>query len=226
MTGIKIGTDGFIRVVDRLGDDTNIVNAARVSFGKSIQDIEEKDIKLLNYLATHNHTSPFRHVCVQFHIKAPEFVARQMYKHVVGSAYSFPDTAWNEASQRYIEIQNTHWNPSLFRKQSVNKKQGSDEEAIEQNAIALCIFEQAMKDSFSAYNRLLDLGVCKEQARTVLPLACHTEWYWTASLQAIHHFVKLRKDSHAQKEIQDYAIAMETLVRSLYPHAWEALLNG
>jgi thymidylate synthase (FAD) len=219
---IDIGK-GFVSVVDLMGSDATAVNAARVSFGKRIDQIRDQDKKLLDYLATHGHTSPFRHCQVQFHIKAPEFVARQWYKHVVGAEYSFKDQGWNEISGRYVEYDVEHWQPEHLRKQAADKKQGSMCEFVEDEHILLEEYKLKIDDMHNFYLKLLQQGVCKEQARTVLPVNFYTEWYWTASLQTISHFVKLRTDSHAQAEIQDYANIVNDCMLKLFPNAWRAL---
>lgn len=216
---------GFVVVEDVLGTDATIVNAARVSFGKSICQIREQDKHLLNYLAKHGHTSPFRHVYVQFHIKAPEFVARQWYKHIVGSEYSFKDMPWNEISGRYVEYDLESFIPKKLRAQSKDSKQGSSDEEIVSDEL-MVLFEKHVSDSFSLYNKMLSAGVAKEQARTILPLTFYTEWYWTASLQAIAHFVSLRSSSSAQIEIREYANMIEDCMVFLFPNAWKAIVEA
>jgi thymidylate synthase (FAD) len=213
---------GFISVVDKLGDDTTIVNAARVSFGKTIKEIRNQDKVLLYYLASHKHTSPFRHAIIQFHIKAPEVVARQAFKHIIGSDYAFKDTAWNEISGRYVEYKVESYLPTRLRKQSKDNKQGSSGEVVEDPRL-LEEFKEQVESCFALYQKMVDAGVAKEQARMILPLTFYTEWYWTASLQAVHHFVKLRQDVHAQAEIREYADIMASHAAQLYPSAWEAL---
>lgn len=215
--------NGFIEVIDSLGTDSTVVNAARVSFGKKITELEEKDIKLLEYLAKNNHTSPFRHCSVQFHIKAPEFVARQFWKHCVGADYTFKDTAWNELSGRYVTYSPESWIPSTLRQQSVDKKQGSSIQPIANQDYFIEMYKNANQAAYDVYEAMLKAGVCREQARTILPINIYTEWYWTASLQAIHHFVKLRNESHAQEEIQEYARVMNDLMKDLFPNAWKSL---
>lgn len=214
---------GFVKVVDVLGSDATVVNAARVSFGKQISNIREQDKHLLKYLSEHGHTSPFRHCYVQLHVKAPEFVARQWYKHVVGTEYSFKDQPWNEISGRYVQYDFSSWEPENLRKQSADKKQGSSEEYVEHESELIAQYRKFTEDAYKFYDHLINQGVCKEQARTVLPLNFFTEWYWTASLQSLQHFVKLRTDTHAQVEIQDFAWAVDDLIRTLFPNAWVAL---
>lgn len=210
---------GFIQVIDKLGSDLTVVNSARVSFGKRKEIFDDNDRKLVRYLAKHKHWSPFRHLMVQFHVKAPEFVMRQWYKHVVGietsSSSSVKDHAWNEISGRYVPVTD-FYHPSNWRKQSENNKQAS-EGSIEDQAGARKIFDEAMSDIISAYEKLLQLGVAKEQARMILPLNQYTEVYWTASFQAIMNFIELRDEDTAQWEIREYAKAMKELMLGIYP---------
>ena len=215
--------DGFVKVVDVMGSDATVVNSARVSFGKRIDQIRDQDKKLLDYLSKNGHTSPFRHCTVQFHIKAPEFVARQWYKHIVGTEYSFKDAAWNEISGRYVTYDTEFWTPVKLRKQSADKKQGSSNESVENEDALIQRYKEITQNMFKAYEEMLAAGVCKEQARTLLPLNFYTEWYWTASLQAVAHFVKLRTDPHAQVEIQDFATGINDMMLALFPNAWRAL---
>lgn len=214
---------GFVKVVDLMGSDATVVNAARVSFGKTINMIRDQDKKLLDYLSTHGHSSPFRHCYVQLHVKAPEFVARQWYKHIVGTEYSFKDQPWNEISGRYVEYDYSSWEPESLRKQSKDKKQGSSDETVENEVELIERYKKITNDAHAFYHELIAKGVCKEQARTVLPVNFYTEWYWTASLQSLQHFVKLRTDPHAQAEIQDFAWAVNDMMTVLFPNAWKAL---
>lgn len=218
----ELAGGGFLRVVDVLGSDATVVNAARVSFGKSISSIRDQDKKLLKYLADNAHTSPFRHVYVQLHVKAPEFVARQWYKHVVGSEYSFKDMPWNEISGRYVEYDMEYFTPSELRKQSSNNKQGSSSEVVEDDTL-LEAFKQSVELAHTTYHKLVAAGVAKEVARTLLPLNFYTEWYWTASLQCIEHFTRLRSAAHAQVEIREYANLLNDAMLTLFPNAWKAL---
>ncbi|HRE42237.1 MAG TPA: FAD-dependent thymidylate synthase [Ignavibacteria bacterium] len=210
---------GFIEVVDKLGSDLTVVNSARVSFGKRKTEFDDSDRKLVKFLAKHKHWSPFRHLVVQFHIKAPEFVMRQWYKHVVGietsSSYATKDHAWNEISGRYVPVTD-YYSPSNWRRQSDNNKQAS-EGSIEEQGDADKIFNDAMKSITEHYEQLLSLGVAKEQARLILPLNQYTEVYWTASFQAIMNFIELRDEATAQWEIRQYAIALKELMMEIYP---------
>lgn len=210
---------GFIEVIDKLGSDLTVVNSARVSFGKRKETFDSSDRKLVKFLAKNKHWSPFRHMMVQFHVKAPEFVMRQWYKHVVGietsSSSSAKDHAWNEISGRYVPVSDFYI-PANWRKQSENNKQASEGSIEDQNS-ANEIFNSAMNDILNSYQKLLDLGVAKEQARMLLPLNQYTEVYWTASFQAIMNFIDLRDEATAQWEIREYAIAMKELMYNIYP---------
>jgi thymidylate synthase (FAD) len=219
---VLLSSGGFVRIVDKLGSDLTVVNAARVSYGKEKEVFDDKDKKLLSYLADHNHQSPFRHAMVQMHVKASETVARQWYKHVVGSEYAFKDQPWNEISGRYVEYSPDHYLPAALKLQSTSSKQGSDGVHPQSDQL-LKAFKGVQDHATYVYNLLLEAGVSKEQARMILPVTFFTEWYWTASLQAIHHFVKLRSDAHAQEEIREYAIVLDDIMKKLYPNAWSAL---
>ena len=208
---------GFVELIDHMGNDLTTVNAARVSFGKRKEVFDDKDAGLIEYLADHEHTSPFRHSYLTFHVKAPIFVMRQWMKHRISSEF-------NELSGRYVEFEPEYYVPEVFRSQSKDLKQGSDGVCQDQKTKS-GIFADAIGETFNAYYHLLASGVCKEQARMVLPLALYTEVYWTASLQAVAHFIKQRTDSHAQWEIQQYASAVKELTMPLFPHSLAALLE-
>ena len=210
---------GFIEVVDSLGNDLTVVNAARVSFGKRKEVYDNSDERLVRYLAKHKHFSPFRHLQVQFHIKAPEFVMRQMYKHVVGiettSNSSTKDHAWNEISGRYVPVED-YYVPEVFRAQSVDNKQASEGE-VELQEECLRTWNDSITHAKIFYDGLLRRGVAKEQARCILPLSQYTEVYWTASFQAIVNFIELRDETTSQWEIQQYAKVMKELMLEVYP---------
>ena len=210
---------GFIQVVDSLGNDLTVVNSARVSFGKRKETFDKSDERLVRYLAKYKHYSPFRHLQVQFHIKAPEFVMRQWYKHVVGiettSNSATKDHAWNEISGRYVPVED-FYTPSVFRKQSEDNKQAT-EGAIEEQELALNKWNEVMSSITDGYHELLDMGVGKEQARAILPLNQYTEVYWTASFQAIMNFIELRAEKTSQWEIQEYAKTLQKLMFDVFP---------
>jgi len=217
----------IVTVIDTLGSDLTIVNAARVSFQNRKETFSEgADSKLLTYLAKHKHYSPFRHFFLQFHIKCPEFVARQLYKHVVGiectSSQPTKDHAWNEVSGRYVEI-HEFYQPYVWRKQSASNKQASDGPVDrEKNSTADIIYIDTLQTIMKAYNNLLNLGIAKEQARSILPMCFMTEFYWTASFQAIMNFIELRNAPDAQGEIQDIAVQIEEHVKKAFPYAYAA----
>ena len=222
----KVLDKGFIEVVDSLGNDLTVVNSARVSFGKRKKYWDKSDERLVRYLAKHKHYSPFRHLQVQFHIKAPEFVMRQWYKHVVGiettSNSSTKDHAWNEISGRYVEVED-YYIPNVWRKQSEDNKQASEGILSEiENERAIHAYDVALTTTKNMYERLVThYGIAKEQARIILPLSQYTEVYWTASFQAIMNFIELRNEKTSQVEIQEYAKVMLELMKETFPKITE-----
>ncbi|HJV21205.1 MAG TPA: FAD-dependent thymidylate synthase [Holophagaceae bacterium] len=221
VTEIPVLDKGFVKLIDHMGSDLSVVNAARVSFGKRKDAFDEGDAKLIRYLAKHEHTSPFRHTALTLHVKAPIFVFRQWMKHRIGSEF-------NEISGRYVVFPDDEFYvPEVFRQQSKDNKQGSFGEIAEDvRGPAAETFLQACKDSVKQYKALLEMGVCKEQARCVLPVGLYSEVYWTVSLQAAAHFIRLRTEGHAQWEIQQYAHAVAKVVEQVYPVSLKALLES
>ena len=218
---IDVLDKGYIEVVDKLGDDLTPVNAARVSFGTKSDTFEEKDRKLSKFLIKHKHFSPFRHQHVMMIIKAPEFVMRQWYKHVVGiettSSSVTKDHAWNEISGRYIPVQEYYY-PEVWRRQSEDNKQASEGELDElQQKRMTQMYSEYMKNVEMTYERMVDAGMAKEQARIVLPLSQYTLVYWTASFQSIMNFIELRDEPTAQWEIQEYAKVLKEIMFDVYP---------
>ena len=224
----KVLDKGFVEVVDSLGNDLTVVNSARVSFGKRKSVWSASDRRLVKYLAKYKHYSPFRHLQVQFHIKAPEFVMRQWYKHVVGiettSNSSTKDHAWNEISGRYVEVED-FYTPEVFRKQSEDNKQATEGE-VEQPHAAKHHWDMAMFHAKNHYEELLKQGVGKEQARAILPLNQYTEVYWTASFQAIMNFIELRNEKTSQWEIQQYAKVLLELMHETFPKITEIWIKA
>ena len=225
---IKVLDKGYIEVVDKLGDDLTPVNAARVSFGDRSNTFEEKDRKLSKFLIKNKHFSPFRHQHVMLIIKAPEFVMRQAYKHVVGiettSNSSTKDHAWNEISGRYTPVSD-YYIPEVWRKQSEDNKQASEGELddLQQKRMSE-IYKQYMRQVEMTYERMIDSGMAKEQARIVLPLSQYTKVWWTASFQSVMNFIELRDEKTAQVEIQEYAKALKKIMLEVYPETtklWE-----
>lgn len=211
-----------IELINSMGNDLSIVNDARASFEKTSQELNDKDIKLINYLIKHEHTSPFRGVVFKFKIKAPLYICRQWWKHVIASSHNDEQLGWNEKSFRYVAIDdsNEFYIPQIFRKQAKSNKQatsGALEES--ENLEAIAIYEQQCQASYQAYSQLLDLGVGREQARGVLIPAVYTSWVWTVSLQALLHFIGLRRGAGAQSEIGAYAEAITELIEPIVPVA-------
>jgi thymidylate synthase (FAD) len=216
-----------IELVASMGSDLDVVNDARASFDRASAQLTEGDIKLIKYLIKHKHTSPFRGVVFKFKVKAPLFVCRQWWKHVIASNHNEEQLGWNEKSFRYVPIDDAgdFYIPTVFRQQSENNKQATEGamagEAADQ---ARLIYEQQCQASFSAYRQLLALGVGREQARGVLVPSVYTSWVWTVSLQSLLHFVGLRLGKGAQQEIGAYAEAIFELVKESVPEtiaAWE-----
>ena len=212
-----------IALVDYMGSDLSVVNDARASFEKESLTLSERDIKLIQYLVEHEHTSPLRGTVFKFKVKAPLFVCRQWWKHVIASSHNEEQLGWNEKSFRYTEIDDSDefYVPSEFRLQSTSNKQ-STEGCIDDQELASKIYKRAIDDSFIAYQDLLSLGVGREQARGVLVPSVYTSWIWTASLQAALHFVNLRLGKGAQLEITRYAQAVHDLILPIIPETIKA----
>ena len=207
----------IVTLIDHMGSDLSVVNAARVSFAKVHEAFDEnKDTKLINYLAKHDHWSPFGHGSLQFHISAPVFVARQLVKHQVG-------LVWNEVSRRYVDSDPEFYIPEIWRGAPENKKQGSSDIAID---IDPNDFMQMMASAKWMYKHLLELGVCPEQARMVLPQAMMTEWYWSGTLYAFARVCNLRCKDDAQFETQMVAKQINKFAGERFPVSWKALRNG
>ena len=218
-----------VTLIDHMGDDLSVVNAARVSFGKKSEFVDgeikedeagpymemvlsNKDKKLIRYLAKHKHLSPFGHAFASFHVKAPIFVARQLVKHKF--------LRWNEISRRYVDDEPEFYHPTAWRGRSADKKQGSQGEvdtAIDPDYINTL--------STQIYKNLLKQEVAPEQARMVLPQSTMTEWYWSGSLDAFAAMCKLRCASDTQYESRIVADQISELMKELFPVSWEALME-
>jgi thymidylate synthase (FAD) len=201
-----------------MGDDLMVVNAARVSFAKEAIEFKEQDAKLINYLAKHNHISPFFHPQIQFRIKMPIFVAREWYRHQIGFSR-------NEVSRRYVSDTPECWDPTIedFRAKDEKVKQGSKETPVELADSAKSVYATTTRISLEAYDELLKLGVAPEIARTVLPQSMYTEFIETGSLAAYARLYKLRTSPDAQREIQKYAHMIGNLLAEKFPVSWKAL---
>lgn len=206
-------SDMQVDLIDHMGNDLTVVNAARVSFDKTSKELSHADIKLIYFLAKHQHWSPFSHAFLQFRIKAPIFVARQLGKHQVG-------LSWNEISRRYVDYEPEFYVPSKWRLRADNIKQGSSSEEIEYNVTSSMQYVQ------QTYDNLLREGVAPEMARMVLPQNMMTEWYWSGSLYAFARVCQLRLDSTAQVEVQEVARQLSAHCLTLFRHSWSALMKG
>jgi thymidylate synthase (FAD) len=230
------------------GSDLMVVDAARVSFDKSSQwickcggekcipdkdyfyhcaecgegdkvTLSKPDRKLINYLADHQHHSPFNHCFITMHVEAPLFVARQLVKHEY--------MPWNEVSGRYVTFEPEFHMPKSFRKKAVDKKQGSGKDLVDNSSLYLkMIFEDSHISSFNAYQSALRIGLCEEQARELLPLDLMTQWYWSGTLGAWAKMYGLRSSSSTQVETKEVAMLAGAIVSDLYPVSWDALANG
>jgi thymidylate synthase (FAD) len=210
---------GFVECMETFGTDLTVVNAARVSFAKESKEFSEQDGKLVRYLAKHNHISPFFHPQVRLRIKMPIFVAREWFRHTVGFAR-------NEVSRRYVDTPPECYIPKAedLRERDSNKKQGSKETATPYADHAHEQLETATAMAMETYHELLRNKVAPEVARMVLPQSMYTEFVETASLYAYARLCKLRLDPQAQKEIQEYANAVDSLLRTAFPVSWAALM--
>jgi len=215
---------GFVRLIDWMGEDLTVANAARVSFHKESQlnddgTLSTRDSKLIGYLAEHNHWTPFAHAVITLHIKAPIPIRAQFAKHTVG-------LVMNEVSRRYVTDTPEFYVPEWRAKPTDGAKQGSSDFILDETLFDLnTIYNKVIKDAEVAYNELLKAGVAPEQARFVIPQGVYTEWWWTGSLAAFARVVKLRADPHAQWEIRQYADAFDKLIRPLFPVSWAALMD-
>jgi len=205
-------------LIDSMGNDLTVVNAARVSFAKQKEVFDQKDEKLISYLAKHGHTSPFFHIMLQFRITAPIFVARQWYRHTVGFAR-------NEESRRYIRDEPQVFSPDSWRSAPEGSiKQGSGG-THEQSDTIQYAWEELSSHCVKTYNNLIEQGVAPEQARMILPQGVETSWVETASLYAYARLCNERLPEDAQKEIRDLAKQVDEQCRNVAPVSWEFLVN-
>lgn len=239
-----------VKLVDHMGTDLSVVNAARVSFAKESEweycagqvcmdlcerdgtvcpHLPERDAKLIRYLARHGHWTPFGHTSVSIHVKAPIFVARQLAKHQVG-------LVWNEVSRRYVDDEPEFFFPETWRgRPEGSVKQGSGDGEIvrfrmtdgveEWNTEPGSVYSAFISGVEHFYRCLIEGGVAPEQARMVLPQSMYTEWYWTGSIAAWARVCKLRLDSHAQKETREVAEQIDEVMEELFPISWKELMN-
>ena len=211
---------GAVEYVSHMGTDLSVVNAARVSFGSEKQDVDEKDIKLINYLMKHNHSSPFEHCALTYKFTVPLFIRSQHHRHRTW--------AYNEISRRYTSVDIKFYEPNEFRTQHKSNRQASNNELlnpiIEYNrsglpvsAVASEMVRAHHKECLKLFDNLLSSGVCREQARGVLPQNLYTQYFGTVNLHNLLKFVSLRVHEGAQWEIQEMAKGMLKIVEKLYP---------
>ncbi len=226
---IQVLDHGYVGVVDTLGTDLSVVNAARVSFNKESEEFNERDERLLAFLLREDHVSPLRHAALTFEVYAPLMVARQWWKHAVGSAHVEDQTGWNESSRRYItEVEEFYVpNSTEWRLAPANSKQGSGGSVPTETGEPLTELMNAfVGKGLEFYEAALDAGVAPEQARLFLPSnGMYVRWRWTASLAAVLHFLDQRLDSHAQAEIQAFARAVDQLTEQSFPKTLAAWRN-
>tara|TARA_B100000927_G_scaffold258762_1_gene227379 strand:- start:121 stop:789 length:669 start_codon:yes stop_codon:yes gene_type:complete len=218
-----------VELVDKMGSDLSVVNAARVSYSKESEwesitpagptegALSEKDEKLIKYLAKHNHWSPFAHASLQFRIKAPIFVARQLVKHQVG-------LVWNEISRRYVDYEPELYEPKEWRGRPQNSKQGSDGTvSIDSNEKHR--LDMTMEQCKIIYNSLIGKGIAPEQARMVLPQSMMTEWIWSGTLYAFARVCNLRCAKDTQEETRHIANQIHNICNKEFPNSWKYLKN-
>ncbi len=216
----KVLDHGFVRLVDCMGDDAAIVQAARVSYGEGTKKVSE-DRGLIRYLMRRRHTSPFEMVEFKFHVKLPIFVARQWIRHRTANV--------NEYSGRYSVMKQEFYipQPGDIRYQSTVNKQGRSEEEVPDELKQKLVeyLQKSQRESYENYQEFVETGLARELARIGLPLSLYTEWYWKIDLHNLFHFLRLRMDAHAQWEIQQYAQVMADIVKTVCPLAYEAFVD-
>ena len=207
-----------VELIDVMGTDLTVVNAARVSFEKHHEKFMDGDEKLIKYLAKHGHWTPFGHPQLQFRISAPIFVARQLVKHQIG-------LVWNEVSRRYVDSKPTFYISEDWRARSEDKKQGSSENIVDLSDEEWVKVSDVHFKAIEVYDILIKKGVAPEQARMILPQSMYTEWYWTGSLYAFSRVCNLRLSKDAQTETRKIAKDISNLIKPIFPISWTNLLN-
>ena len=206
-----------VEFIDKMGSDLTVVNAARVSYAKYKDKFEDNDERLIKFLAKHNHWSPFGHASLQFRIKAPIFVARQLVKHQVG-------LVWNEVSRRYVDYQPELYSPKEWRGRPQNSKQGSDG-TVELDKNEQFRLENTMQQCLIIYDSLIKMNVAPEQARMVLPQGMMTEWYWSGTLYAFARVCNLRCAKDTQEETRNLCELIATSCAEHFPISWKYLID-
>ena len=207
---------GFVELLEVFGDDLTVVNAARVSFAKESEEMTPRDEKLIQYLASHHHITPFFHPQLRFRIKMPIYVAREWFRHGIGFAR-------NEVSRRYVDSVPECYNPTDIRERDQNVKQGSKASNIQENDLVSQRIKDIQDELIDKYKNLLDLNVAPELARGILPQSMYTEFIETGSLSAYARLCNLRLDPHAQLEIRQYAQVLSDLIQPKFPVSWASL---
>lgn len=208
-----------LELIDSMGDDQSIVKAARVSYQRDhIEADEERDEKLIRYMLSHAHGTPFEHTCVTVHVALPIFVARQWIRHRIGWSY-------NEVSRRYTADDIQFYYPQDWRPQDTKNKQGSIDLPIDASSHCTNVLREACEEAVKNFDHLIRQGVAKEMARMVLPVNLYTRWYATANVRSVMHWHTLRADPHAQWEVRVYADAMSKIMADLFPVTWKVYLE-
>lgn len=224
MKTINVLDKGYVRLVDVLGDDLSIVNAARVSYDKESKEFEPRDQKLIDFLIREGHTSPLRHAALTFEVYAPLMVARQWWKYVVASTHIDDQNGWNESSRRYITEKEEFYVPqhNAWRSKPENSKQGSGASILNGNQFTLDL-QNYVKSGEELYERALNANIAPELARLFLPAyGMYVRWRWTVSLQGVITFLDQRLPHDAQVEIQEYAKVVQELTNQSFPNIMKA----
>lgn len=225
---IDVLDKGYVRLVDHMGSDISVVNAARVSYDKESEELTERDGKLINFLIREKHTSPFRHAALTFEVYAPLVVARQWWKYAVASSHVDDQNGWNESSRRYITEAEEFYVPTAdqWRSKPENSKQGSGEpvdEFVGQRFTDR--LDEFVRLGEEAYQSAMEQGIAPEQARLFLPAyGMYVRWRWTTSLQGVLTFLDQRLPHDAQSEIREYADAVYDLSKGIFPKTFESFL--
>jgi len=229
MNQINVLDKGYVRLVDTLGNDLSVVNAARVSYDKESEEFAPRDAKLIDFLIREGHTSPFRHAALTFEVYAPLFVARQWWKYAVSSTHVDDQNGWNESSRRYITEEEEFYVPSAssWRSKPENSKQGSgDPIHFSSGAFYTNKLNGIIDEGTKLYHEAMNDNVAPEIARLFLPAyAMYVRWRWTVSLQGVMTFLDQRLGHDAQVEIQEYAKAVRDLSHDAFPQTFKALNN-
>jgi len=226
---IDVLDKGYVRLVDHMGSDLSVVNAARVSYDKEVAEMSEKDSRLLSFLVREKHTSPFRHAALTFEVYAPLVVARQWWKYAVASSHVDDQNGWNESSRRYITEAEEFYvpSPNQWRSKPESSKQGSGEPVdVLVGQRFTDRLEETIRLGEEAYVSAMEEGIAPELARLFLPAyGMYVRWRWTVSLQGVMTFLEQRLPHDAQSEIREYADVVHTLSSSVFPETFRSYLK-